>query len=113
MHAVLPWPWEHLCSAHQEPNYSFGGPAPTVSLWKPDGLDLTELCSHSYYGCPREDELLTRVPSGSKKSIAHLYQMGKGARPPTPRRNACFLPRHEWTGRADRRAVVMDDTTLA
>ena len=27
-YAVLPWPWEHLCSTHQEPNCSFGGRCP-------------------------------------------------------------------------------------
>ncbi len=31
-YAVLPWPWEHLCSTHQEPGSSPGGHAPTVSL---------------------------------------------------------------------------------
>jgi hypothetical protein len=26
--AVLPWPWEHLCSTHQEPDSSSGGQCP-------------------------------------------------------------------------------------
>src|SRR6266436_6987718 len=73
MHAVLPWQSASLDARYQEPNYSFGWHALTVSLWKPHGLDLTELCSNGYYGCPREENLLTRVSSGSKKSIA-LYR---------------------------------------
>ncbi len=30
--AVLPWPWEHSCSAHQEPDNNSGGRVATVSL---------------------------------------------------------------------------------
>ncbi len=30
--AVLPWPWEHLCSTHQEPDNNSGGRVATVSL---------------------------------------------------------------------------------
>ena len=73
MDAVLPWQSVLLSTCYQEPNCSFGGHALTVSLWKPYGLDLTELCSNCYYGCPREDILLTRVSSGSKKSLS-LYR---------------------------------------
>ena len=72
-YAVLPWQSVLLSTCYQEPNCSFGGHALTVSLWKPCGLGLTELCSNCYYGCPREDILLTRVSSGSKKSLP-LYR---------------------------------------
>ncbi len=104
MHAVLPWQSASLDARYQEPNYSFGWHALTVSLWKPHGLDLTELCSNGYYGCPREEGLLTRVSSGSTNSIADTCSMGHvpiGACCPflpTARRPACFLPRHKWTG---------------
>ena len=73
MHAVLPWPWEALTSAHQEPNCSFGGHALTVSLWKRFRLRLTELCSEfATMGALVEHQPNTRVSSGSKKSVAYL-----------------------------------------
>jgi len=43
MDAVLPWQSLSLDRRYQEPNYSFGGHALTVSLWKRCRLRLTEL----------------------------------------------------------------------
>ena len=59
--AVLPWPWEHLCSTHQEPDNNSGGRVATVSLRR--GLPCQWLYHFS------TECLLT-----STHSIAQMYQ---------------------------------------
>ncbi len=67
MHAVLPWQWEHSCSAFQEPDNNSGGRVATVSLrWV-----LSHTRTSRYARCALEC-LLT-----SRHIVAQMYKKCK------------------------------------